>query len=117
MPCILSHADEGVFLGAAMGFAFWSNNTPSMAGQAAVFDSENDAREFVASWTQGLDMKTKLAYTYVSEEDLAKFGGATPALCKQPGLPEWDPDAADDETDEPECDCIFCSPKQPPTIH
>lgn len=50
MSILMIHPDWGVYLGAAMGFGFWSKLDPVGQDAAVAFDNEAQAREHIASW-------------------------------------------------------------------
>lgn len=52
MDYVLAHAELGVFVGAAMGLAFWSRLDSVGQVVAATFASEEDALDFARGWAQ-----------------------------------------------------------------
>ena len=83
---LIMHPDHGIFLGSAMGLAFWSNLESAGQNRAVVLDSEDAAREFIGSWDEvpdGIELHD------VMVDDDARY--ATIDQCVAAGLDVWDP--------------------------
>lgn len=95
----LVHATDGVFLGTALGLTFWSNLDPVGQEVAVLFDSEQEAAEFVSSWTlSGMTEEEKAVFIgslRVHEVEADAFNGTAASIraCAKAGLPAWDPAA------------------------
>lgn len=98
----LVHATDGVFLGTAMGLAFWSNLDPVGQEAAVLFPSEQEAAEFVSTWTLGgMTEQQKASFlgalrVYEVEADAFNGTAASIAACAKAGLPAWDPAVEED---------------------
>ncbi len=53
---IVTHPEWGIFLGAAMGLAFWSELESAGQDSACTFGSEADAKAFIAEWPQEVSL-------------------------------------------------------------
>lgn len=95
----LVHATDGVLLGIALGMAFWSTLDPVGQEVAVLFDSEQEAADFVSSWTlSGMTEEQKatfIASLRVHEVEADAFNGTAASIgaCAKAGLPAWDPAA------------------------
>jgi len=67
---VIVHNEMGIFVGAAVGFAFWSMLDPGGQHQAVTFDDEEDARDFVKEWIPPQDPD---AYRYVTVESASEW--------------------------------------------
>jgi hypothetical protein len=47
---VITHPEMGVYLGSAVGFAFWTLLNPVGQDMAVTFTSKNQARQCVLSW-------------------------------------------------------------------
>jgi len=47
---IVTHPEWGTFIGASWGLSFWSELDSAGQACACTFDSEEDAKEFLAEW-------------------------------------------------------------------
>lgn len=47
---VITHPEHGIFVGAAMGLAFWTLLDTAGQSRVATFSSIAEAREFVSSW-------------------------------------------------------------------
>lgn len=83
---LITHPQHGVFLGSAMGLAFWSECESAGQNQAVICSTEDTAREFIATWSEipeGLELQE------VMVDDQAEY--ATIDQCVAAGLKAWDP--------------------------
>jgi hypothetical protein len=55
MSIVITHHEDGIYLGHALGLGFWSLLDTAGQSQAATFESERQAREHVASWVDHND--------------------------------------------------------------
>lgn len=81
---VIVHDEMGVFVGAAMGFAFWSMMDTAGQHTAVTFEGETDAREFVAEWVPAQDPD---AYRYVPVQTATDW--ATVIDLTRAGLSEY----------------------------
>lgn len=63
MRTVIVHERDGIFIGAAMGLAFFSHLDAAGQDNVCTFRDEADAKDFVSGWTPPLDTD---AFTYVS---------------------------------------------------
>lgn len=83
---VISSADWGVYLGTAMGMGFWSNLDPVGQDVACTFESEEQAKEIIASWDSQPPADTKFTLVEAKHE----FHATIPE-CVNAGLPAWNP--------------------------
>jgi hypothetical protein len=94
---VIVREDYGVFLGTAMGMAFWSKMDPVGQDCAPVFPSREEALEFVKGWDlAGLDADGRQAFfetlNFVEvQADRDQGTYASLAACVKAGLEMWDP--------------------------
>lgn len=50
MSVVITHPDYGIFVGHAIGLGFWSRLDAAGQDTACVFESEQQAREFIRTW-------------------------------------------------------------------
>jgi hypothetical protein len=60
---VIVHEQMGIFVGAAVGFAFWSMTDAAGQHQVATFSDEVEARNFVRQWSPPQDPDS---YRYLS---------------------------------------------------
>lgn len=83
----------GVYLGSALGLAFWSKLDPVGQTHACTFENEVQAREHVNSWDsqpEGIRCVPVIAdqkRTFADENHYASI-----ASCVAAGLPAWNPE-------------------------
>ena len=84
-PVVIVHPRDGIYVGHALGFAFWSNL--DAVGQPAVpsFPSEAEARAHVASWAGDYNPDD---YHYPVVEPDYEDNYCTPAALRKAGLEE-----------------------------
>lgn len=80
---VITHHEMGIFVGASLGFAFWSNLDAGGQHLVVTFDDEKDAREFVSEWVPAQDPDT---YSYVTVDSVSEW--ATVAELDKAGLGE-----------------------------
>lgn len=80
---VITHPEMGIFVGAAMGFAFWSMLDVGGQYLCVTFEDEEDAREFVGDWVPTQDPDT---YNYVEVDSVTEW--ATVAELDKAGLGE-----------------------------
>jgi len=87
---VIYHEKDGVYLGSALGLAFFSALDPVGQSEATAFRSRDEAAEHVASWRTG-DTANTTAYRFI-EVDVTDRGSATIDACVKAGLPAWNPE-------------------------
>lgn len=88
---LIAHREWGVFLGSAMGMAFWSKMDAVGQDQAVVFDTELRAEEYLKTWDwNGEEQPDEIGIhpVLVATEDQ---GYATMEECENSGFDAWDP--------------------------
>ncbi len=85
---VIYHDTDGVYLGNALGLAFFSMLDPVGQSEAVAFDTRSAAAEHVASW-QVPESSPKQNYRFI-EVDVTNRGTATMESCVRAGLPAWD---------------------------
>jgi len=50
MSVVITHPENGIFIGEALGVGFWSKLDPAGQTCAVCFRDEKDALEFIATW-------------------------------------------------------------------
>jgi hypothetical protein len=82
---VIYHPEWGIYLGHdIMGFFFWSKLDASRQIAAVTFESEHEAREYVAGWESNGDPD---GFGYVRVESGSY---ATVEECTAAGLPAWE---------------------------
>ena len=84
MTVVLVHPDWGIYLGGALGLAFWSKIDPVGQDAACAFPDAEQAQRFVSEC--GWDMQP--IYTVVVAADI-EGQWASMASCMMAGLPGW----------------------------
>jgi hypothetical protein len=79
----ITHPEQGIYVGYAMGMGFWSLWDAAGQTTAAVFDLEDDARDHVASWSNHNDPH---AYGYAPVEVSPDAEHATVDELREAGL-------------------------------
>lgn len=87
---VIYHEKDGVYLGSALGLAFFSALDPVGQSEATAFRSRDEAAEHVASWRTG-DTANTTDYRFI-EVDVTERGSATIDACVKAGLPAWNPE-------------------------
>lgn len=82
---VITHAEMGIFIGSAMGMGFWSNLDSADQTRVCTFVSEEDARDYVSSWTQDNEPD---GYNYTTVEIDSGENFATIAQLRAAGLTE-----------------------------
>lgn len=88
MACVIYSDEYGVFLGVAMGMAFWSRLDSAAQEAAPVFESADEARAYLSTW-QG---DSSLVEFVTVVPDVCSGEGvayASSAACIAAGLPGW----------------------------
>lgn len=89
---VLTHPEQGVYLGEGMGFAFWSKEDPVGQPSAPTWPSADAARAYVESWDQHEGQLRFDALTLVEVvPDVMAYGFpyASMAACVRAGLEPW----------------------------
>lgn len=89
MAVVIYSDKDGVFLGVALGLAFWSKLDPVGQTSAATFESETQAEEFMATWDLGRPADARCVPVVPDDGEHASI-----AACVRAGLPGWNPDEA-----------------------
>jgi len=55
MKYAITHPEQGIYVGNAMGLGFWSLWDAAGQDRAVVFDTKEEARRHVSSWENGSD--------------------------------------------------------------
>ncbi len=81
---------EGVYLGSAIGFGFWSKLDPAGQDAAVTFPSVREAKRAVSNWKT---KPTGIQYKQVRGDITKKDGSVYASIeaCFRAGLPGWDP--------------------------
>lgn len=90
---IVIDAEAGVFIGVAMGFAFWSKWDPVGQSFAPSFPTRDAALVFCGTIMQACDLKPSPMECEVADEE----GYATIDECVKAGAPRWSIYANDGE--------------------
>lgn len=80
---VIACKEYGVFLGQLLGLAFWSHLSCEGIDSACTFQSEEQAKQFIASWVDA-HPEPRVVPVLVS-----KSGKATIEECVAAGLPSW----------------------------
>lgn len=83
---LIAHQEWGVFLGTAMGMAFWSNMDPVGQDCAILFESAEHAAEYVKTW-ESVPPGITTSPVLVTEGQTH----ATMDQCVEAGFRRWDP--------------------------
>lgn len=84
MSVVITHPEQGIYVGSAMGLGFWSLWDAAGQTQAVTFPDESDARDYVSGWQELNDPET---YGYVAVPT-ANPGYATVDELREAGLEE-----------------------------
>lgn len=87
---IITNKDWGVYLGSFLGLGFWSKLDPAGQPCACVFDSENDANQYIKTWESRPDSAITIVKVNVKNEDYA-----TIEECVTAGQERWHIDTVD----------------------
>jgi hypothetical protein len=79
---VITHPEMGVYLGSAVGFAFWTRLNPVGQDRVVTFTTKNQARQHVLSWDTCNNPRN---YRFV-EVNTAMDGYATITELKAAGL-------------------------------
>lgn len=91
MSVVIYSEENGVFLGHAMGLAFWSALDPAGQESAPTFDTPEHAYKFIGSWLPGACPADVKAVDVVPDTE-GPDGNITYAsanACIAAGLPGW----------------------------
>jgi hypothetical protein len=80
---VLTHPEQGIYVGNAMGLGFWSNWEAAGQDVAVSFDDEAAARAHVSTWDENNDPD---AYGYARVSVASDEGYATVAELADAGL-------------------------------
>ncbi len=81
---------NGVYLGSAMGFGFWSKLDPVDQDAAVTFPSVREAKRTVRNWeTRPPGIQYKQVRADITKNDGSMY--ASIEACFRDGLPGWDP--------------------------
>lgn len=84
MAVVIYSETDGVFLGACMGLAFWSNLEALGLPAAVTFPDDVAADEYMAGWISGRPEGVRCVPV-----DADQDGYASIAACVHAGLPGW----------------------------
>lgn len=84
---VIAHNDDGVYLGNALGLAFFSNLDAVGQNEAVAFPDEATAQEHLNAWPAP---SKDSGYRFVCVE-MTERNTATIEACVKAGLPAWDP--------------------------
>ena len=85
MRVVMYHLEYGIFLGEALGLAFWSKLDPCGQSSAPTF-----THEAVSDFVGCMKLRGTVQYVPVMPDD---GDYATRRACVAAGLPDWDPGA------------------------
>lgn len=80
MRTVITHEEDGIFVGAAMGLAFFSMLDAAGQDQVATFLDEADARDFICQWEPEMDpdrfsyVEVKVDTDHATIADLVEAG-------------------------------------------
>lgn len=83
-PVVIHNQNDGVFLGEALGLAFWSKLETAGQVGAVTFPSKKHAEEFMATWIGGRPEGTRLVPVTPDQGDYASM-----EACIAVGLEGW----------------------------
>jgi hypothetical protein len=83
---VLHSPEQGVYLGEAMGLAFWSALESADQPSAPTFVSVADAQQYLASWNS--PPPADLQFVWVEPEPRGQY--ASMDACVRAGLPKWE---------------------------
>jgi len=69
---VIVHKDMGVYLGACLGLGFWTLLDPVGQPGAVVFDSVDQARDYISSWENNND-PNEFEYVKVRNGDISSL--------------------------------------------
>ena len=84
MAFVITHPEMGIYLGSAMGMAFWSKLDPVGQPAACTFESQDEAEAFMASWDGGRPEGVGFAPVTPDDGPYASI-----AACVAAGLEGW----------------------------
>jgi hypothetical protein len=82
---IINSPSRGVFLGSAMGMAFWTKLDPAGQEFACTFKTESDAKSYMSKWETPPPSDVVLLVIQAAEDDYASI-----AECVKAGADFWD---------------------------
>lgn len=82
---IITHPEQGVYLGNCMGLGFWSKLDPAGQDSAVLFADNQEAVEHIRSWDSGNNPE---AYKLLDVETLS-LDYASHAQCVRAGVEAW----------------------------
>lgn len=98
---VLYSPEFGVFVGHALGMAFWTKIDPAGQEYAPAFESEEDAMRFLASWPASAlapeELESIRPVLVVPDYEAGGFKYASSAACVAAGLPGWITEMTQDE--------------------
>lgn len=87
---VVSHSEMGVFLGACMGFCFWSKLDAVGQTEAIGFTSEQEANDFIDQQIAEYPEYNRPDFI-ITPANLSPSGWVTMDEIERIGLPRWDP--------------------------
>jgi len=85
---VIVHDEWGIFVGTAMGGAFWTNMHPAGQDTVATFESPKHAEQYLKTWEPSPPEGLRAVPVQVSEGETH----ASIAQCVEAGLDAWKPD-------------------------
>lgn len=77
MSVVITHEKQGIYVGNALGFGFWSMLDTAGQTEVPTFENERQAREHVASW---IDHNDPDDYRYVEVKAQAEMSATADEL-------------------------------------
>lgn len=84
MSYVITHPENGIYLGCCLGMGFWSKIDPVGQPSAVTFPSVNEAEEHMASWDNGKPDGVTLHSVAPDNGNYASI-----AACVAAGLEGW----------------------------
>lgn len=84
MAVVIYHEKDGVYLGSAMGFGFWSKIDPVGQPSAVTFPDQATAETYMDTWDDGRPLDVQFIEVAADQD-----GYASVNACVQAGLPGW----------------------------
>lgn len=84
MSVVIYHEKDGIYLGSAMGFGFWSKIDPVGQPSAVTFPDQATAEAYMGTW-DGEHPQDVQFIEVATDRD----GYASVEACVQAGLPGW----------------------------
>jgi hypothetical protein len=90
---VIYHEENGIYLGSALGFGFWSKLDPAGQKNAITFPSIAAAHNYMLTWPTYPEGCSILSVQIKVSRGLDDNLYATIKECVEAGLPVWDPNA------------------------